>query len=87
MLGMIEQALLTPDAQSTPQVTPQVKALLDVLVGQMSRVQLQQALGLADRKNFTERYLKPALTAGVIEMTRPDVPNSRLQKYRLVVTD
>ena len=53
----------------------------------MSRVQLQQALGLADRKNFTERYLKPALTAGVIEMTRPDVPNSRLQKYRLVVTD
>ena len=87
MLGMIEQALLTPDAQPTPQVTPQVKALLDVLVGQMSRVQLQQALGLADRKNFTERYLKPALTAGVIEMTRPDVPNSRLQKYRLVVTD
>ena len=48
---------------------------------------IEQALGLADRKNFTERYLKPALTAGVIEMTRPDVPNSRLQKYRLVVTD
>ena len=87
MLGMIEQALLTPDAQLTPQVTPQVIALMDALVGQMSRAQLQQALGLSDRKNFSERYLKPALAAGVIEMTLPDTPNSRLQQYRLVVAN
>ncbi len=70
-----------------PQVTPQVKALMDALVGQMSRAQLQQALGLSDRKNFSERYLKPALAAGVIEMTLPDTPNSRLQQYRLVAAN
>ena len=36
-----------------------------------------------DRKSFRERYLKPALDEGLIEMTIPEKPNSRLQKYRL----
>ncbi|WP_323815204.1 Fic family protein [Cellvibrio sp. NN19] len=49
----------------------------------MSRDELQTALGLQDRKSFSERYLKPALNAGFIEMTIPEKPNSRLQKYRL----
>ncbi|MGL4209466.1 MAG: Fic family protein, partial [Candidatus Adiutrix sp.] len=50
--------------------------------GEMSREELQTALGLKDRKSFGEHYLKPALGAGFIEMTIPDKPNSRLQKYR-----
>lgn len=49
----------------------------------MSRDELQTALGLQDRKSFTARYLKPSLNAGLIEMTIPEKPNSRLQKYRL----
>ena len=49
----------------------------------MGRAALQLALGLSDRKSFRERYLKPALDGGLIEMTIPDKPNSRLQKYRL----
>ncbi len=49
----------------------------------MTREALQEALGLQDRKSFRERYLKPALADGLIEMTIPDKPNSRLQKYRL----
>ena len=49
----------------------------------MSRETLQAALGLSDRKSFRDRYLKPALAEGLIEMTIPDKPNSRLQKYRL----
>jgi len=56
---------------------------LEALKGEMSRTEIQQALGLRDRKSFHDRYLKPALQAGVIEMTLPDKPNSRLQKYRL----
>lgn len=49
----------------------------------MNRDDLQNALGLQDRKSFSGRYLKPAINAGLIEMTTPDKPNSRLQKYRL----
>ncbi len=49
----------------------------------MSREALQSALGLKDRKSFRERYLGPALEDGLIEMTRPAKPRSRLQKYRL----
>jgi Fic family protein len=67
--------------QVTPQVTPQVKKLLEVLTGEMSRAELQNALGLKDAKSFRERYLIPAIENGLIEMTQPDKPNSRFQKY------
>ena len=79
MLRMILDAVIT----STPQVTPQVSELLAAIQGEMSREALQAALGLLDRKSFRERYLKPALAAGLIAMTIPGKPNSRLQKYRL----
>jgi len=62
---------------------PQVKGLLKALKGEMNRDELQVAFGLQDRKSFSERYLKPALNAELIEMTIPEKPNSRLQKYRL----
>ncbi len=83
MSQMILDAIqVTP--QVTLQVTPQVEELLAVLQGEMTREQLQGLLGLSDRKSFRERYLHPALQAGLIEMTLPDKPNSRLQKYRLI---
>ncbi len=72
---------ITP--QVAPQVTPQVERIRMILVGEMSRETLQSALGLSDRKSFRELYLKPALEAGLIEMTIPGKPNSRLQKYRV----
>jgi Fic family protein len=84
MLRMILDAVSAAAApQVAPQVTPQVERLLEVLVGDMSREDLQTALGLQDRKSFRERYIKPALAEGLIEMTLPGKPNSRLQKYRL----
>ena len=75
--------MLTFVPQVSPQVTPQVGELLATIHGEMSREMLQAALGLADRKSFRERYLQPALADGLIEMTIPDKPNSRLQQYRL----
>ena len=68
---------------SAPQVTPQVNELLAVVQGEMSRAAMQAALSLSDRKSFRERYLQPALADGLIAMTIPDKPNSRLQRYRL----
>jgi hypothetical protein len=44
---------------------------------------LQGTLGLQDRKSFRARYLRPASAEGLIEMTLPEKPNRRLQKYRL----
>jgi len=83
MLRMILDSVTTSAPQVSPQVTPQVGELLAVIQGEMGRETLQSALGLSDRKSFRERYLKPALADGLIEMTIPDKPNSRLQKYRL----
>jgi len=51
--------------------------------GEMSRTELMSALDLKDRWNFRDSYLTPALAAGFIELTIPDKPNSRLQRYRL----
>lgn len=49
----------------------------------LSREDLQRQVGLADRKHFREVLLNPLLSAGWLEMTIPETPQSRLQKYRL----
>jgi len=83
MLRMILDTVTSSAPQVSPQGSPQVSGLLAASRGEMGREALQSALGLSDRKSFRERYLKPALAEGLIEMTIPDKPNSRLQKYRL----
>ena len=78
-----------PDASSavigevTDQVTPQVEKLLAALHGEMSRGELMAKLGMKDRMHFSHGYLQPALSDELIQMTIPEKPNSRLQKYRL----
>lgn len=49
----------------------------------MSRAEIQQALGLRHEDHFRERYLIPALSDGIVEMTIPDKPRSSRQRYRL----
>lgn len=91
MLTMIRDALrenlsLQADPQDAPQeslqASPQVFALLRLLVQERSRAELQAALGLTDRKSFRLRYLQPALDGSWIEPTRPDHPSSPAQRYR-----
>ena len=87
MLFMIRDAVLAITPQVVPQVAPQVAQLLRIFSGAgqagLSRMALQEASGLRDRKSFAERWLAPALEAGLIEMTIPDRPNSRMQRYRI----
>ena len=66
-----------------PEVTPEVVKLLSVMAGAMSRREIQAKLSLADEKHFRESYQQPAIAQGLLEMTIPDKPRSRLQKYRL----
>jgi ATP-dependent DNA helicase RecG len=72
---------VTPEV--APEVAPEVGRLLSVLEGETSRRELQAALGLKDDDHFREAYLAPALARGLIEMTLPEKPRSRLQRYRL----
>jgi len=50
---------------------------------ELSRDEIQEKLGLLDRKNFRKNYLNPALDSGLIEYTIPESPNHPNQKYRL----
>ena len=63
--------------QDTGQVTDHVELLVATLTREMRRAQLQSALRLAHRDHFAATYLRPALEAGLIEMTLPDKPTSR----------
>ena len=72
--------------QVTDQVPPEIGRLLMAMEGEMKRAELQEALGLKHTPHFRDAYLRPALEAGLIELTIPDKPNSRLQKYRLTAT-
>ena len=72
--------------QATQQDTDHVEQLVVVLTGAMSRGRIQAALELKDRPHFLTSYLKPALKAGLVEMTLPDKPTSPYQRYRRTAT-
>ena len=70
--------------QETVQVTDQVARLLaELRNGPRAAAEIMAALGLSHRPTFRTNYIRPALSAGLIEMTRPESPTARNQKYRL----
>ena len=85
MMKIIFDALnqLDKTDQENDQVTDQVKALLNCMGNEeLSAAQLMKRLGLSHRPTFRKNYLHPALNSGLIEMTIPDKPTSRNQRYR-----
>ena len=86
LLGSIRDALQEIVSTSTTNASvpsKQVGLLLSAL-GQavLSGNELMQRLGLKSRAAFRQNYLLPAIEHGLVEMTIPDKPNSRNQKYR-----
>lgn len=70
--------------QGIDQDSDQVKRLLQIFdKNSLSASSLMQKLHLSHRPTFRKNYLHPALNKGLIEMTVPDKPNSRLQKYKI----
>ncbi len=66
------------------QVTEQVERLVRAMDdGPLPARELMARLRLAHRPGFLYSYLRPALRCGFIEMTRPDAPRARNQRYRL----
>ena len=74
----------TSRRQVAGEVAGEVIRLLEAMPhGPVSRSDAQAALGLAGQANFRDRYLEPALKVGAIEMTRPELPRSSKQRYRI----
>ena len=71
--------------QDTPPTDPdtEVAGLLAAFSGEMTGEQLRQGLNLSHKGHFRRAYLQPALKSGLVEMTIPDKPTSRNQRYRL----
>lgn len=79
MLNAIAQAI-----RETTLESDQVGKIAKMLRrGPRSASDLMSELGLSHRPSFRQNYLRPALDAGIIEMTRPDKPQAKNQKYQL----
>ena len=64
-------------------ISDPMQQLLQVLGKQeLSAIELMKRLGHSNKSTFRKKYLVPALKRGLIEMTIPDKPSSRKQKYR-----
>ena len=87
MLNAIAQAIkeiVLETDQVTDQVSDQVGKIVKMLRrGPRSASELMSELSLSHRPSFRQNYLRPALDAGIIEMTRPDKPQAKNQKYKL----
>lgn len=81
--ALSDSGIISNTPQDTPQDTPQVKQLIRVLSGELDREEIQKLLGLKDREYVRKAYISPSLEMQLIEMTIPDKPTSKNQKYRL----
>lgn len=66
--------------QDTTQVTTQV-AILAFCKEPRSKMEIMAHCGYKNAKNFTQLYLKPLIESKRLQMTFPDKPQSRNQKY------
>ncbi len=84
ILDTLQNTAVVGNDDVEEQTDPLVDKLRDAIGKEaLSATEIMKRLGLSHRPTFRQNYLNPALSRGVIEMTIPDKPNSRNQKYRL----
>jgi len=70
----------------TPHVTPHVEqdktsTILQFCIEPKTRDEIQNFLGLSDRKYFSKKLLNPLISEGFLQLTIPDKPKSPKQRY------
>ena len=81
--------LVTNTDKVTKSVTKLNDALNDILdfcTTPRSMTEILEHLNLKHRYNVKHRYLDPLIEGGFLEMTIPEKPNSRSQKYKRKIT-
>jgi Fic family protein len=73
--------------KETQTASIQVKKLLSVMEKDVpyTTLELMDLVGLKSRVSFKQNYIDPALELGFIEMTIPDKPKSRNQRYKIII--
>lgn len=69
--------------RSDSDMSEYVKKMLSVMEYDIpyTAVSIMEKLGIKSRETFRKNYMNPALELGIVEMTIPDKPNSRNQRY------
>jgi hypothetical protein len=60
-----------------------VEGVMKLMQTAVSASEMRSKLGIMNASKFKKKYLDPLIELGVIKMTRPEMPNSRLQQYVL----
>jgi ATP-dependent DNA helicase RecG len=76
-------ATAVTDPVADPVTDPVDQVILALANGPAGPSAIQARVGLKHRPTFRANYLRPALEQGLITMTIPGKPSSRLQQYRL----
>lgn len=85
MLEQINKVLddIIEQVHNDEELSEYVKKLLDVMEYDVpyTTKSLMSKLGLKSRETFRKNYMNPAIELHIVEMTIPDKPNSRNQRY------
>ncbi len=82
-IDRILDELSTQISENTERLSEYVKNLLSIMVYDVpyTAADLMAKLHLKSKESFRKNYLHPAMELGLIQMTIPDKPNSRNQRY------
>ena len=72
--------------KSVTKITEKVNDIIAFCSVPRSMTEIMDHIGMKHRYNVKHRYIDPLVESGFFEMTIPDKPNSRSQKYKRTLT-